>query len=90
MVGAVAGAPLYTVANALITRHGGQHRKRSGKQPGAGQGGGLAIAAGAFLDGIPESVVLGVGMLDGAGSAWRCLRRSSCQTSPKVYPVPPA
>ena len=67
VMGAVAGAMLYTVANTLIARHGGHHRKRSGKQPDAAQGGGLAIAAGAFLDGIPESVVLGVGMLDGGG-----------------------
>ena len=27
----------------------------------------MAIAAGAFLDGIPESVVLGVGLLNGGG-----------------------
>lgn len=68
VLGAVAGSVLYTVANALISRNGGHHRKRSGKQQRqAAQGGGLAIAAGAFLDGIPESVVLGVGMLDGGG-----------------------
>lgn len=67
VLGAVAGSTLYTVTNALIARHGGQHRKRSGKQSDAAKGGGLAIAAGAFLDGIPESVVLGVGMLDGGG-----------------------
>jgi len=34
--------------------------------PGA-QGAGLAIAVGALLDGIPESIIIGVGMLEGTG-----------------------
>ena len=69
VLGALVGSVAYTLANGIITRSGGHHRKRSGDghQKKAVQGGGLAIAAGAFLDGIPESVVLGVGMLDGGG-----------------------
>ncbi|WP_247398566.1 hypothetical protein [Bradyrhizobium sp. 76] len=43
-------------------------RKRSGgQQVNAGEGGGLAIAVGSLLDGIPESVVLGLGLLSGKG-----------------------
>ncbi|WP_435165954.1 ZIP family metal transporter [Falsirhodobacter sp. 1013] len=68
VLGALAGSVAYTLANWIITRGGGHHRKRSGEhQKKAAQGGALAIAAGAFLDGIPESVVLGVGLLDGGG-----------------------
>src|SRR5437763_7539009 len=43
-------------------------RKRSGdQQQKQSEGGGLAIAIGSLLDGIPESVVLGVGLLAGKG-----------------------
>ncbi|WNO54056.1 ZIP family metal transporter [Stakelama saccharophila] len=71
-LGFVAGAFAYTVANVVLSRRGARHRKRSGsdakeRQPPAGADGGLAIAIGALLDGIPESVVIGVSLLDGAG-----------------------
>lgn len=68
--GFLAGGVAYTLANIAVTRRGGQHRKRSGHDEGASQdasGGGLAIAVGALLDGIPESVVIGVSLLDGGG-----------------------
>ena len=60
----------YLAANALLARHGARHRKRSGdQQPSESEqsGSGAAIAVGALLDGIPESVVLGVGLLAGGG-----------------------
>jgi ZIP family zinc transporter len=74
--GALAGSLAYTIANGIIARGGGHHRKRSGDQQrqastaeqGAG-GGGMAIAVGSLLDGVPESVVLGVGLLGGGVSA---------------------
>lgn len=72
--GFLGGALAYLGANALLARHGARHRKRSGTRPGEQQpseeehsGSGAAIAVGALLDGIPESVVLGVGLLGGGG-----------------------
>ncbi|MET7467115.1 ZIP family metal transporter [Micromonospora sp. NPDC005686] len=68
VIGAAAGALLYTGANVLLARHGARHRKRSGdeqpserEQPGSGS----AIAVGALLDGVPESVVIGASLLAG-------------------------
>jgi len=70
--GFLGGALAYLAANAALARHGAKHRKRSGmdgdeampsEQQSAGSG--LAIAIGALLDGIPESVVLGIGLLSG-------------------------
>jgi len=67
-IGFLAGAMVYTVANVLLARHGAKHRKRSGEvaQPaGPSQGGGMAIAVGSLLDGIPESLVIGLSLLEG-------------------------
>src|SRR5437763_10266561 len=66
IAGAIVGTVAYTLADWLISRKGGHDRKRSGsQQKSEGEGGGLAIAVGSLLDGIPESVVLGVGLLGG-------------------------
>src|SRR3954470_5290826 len=66
--GFVGGALSYLAANAALARHGARHRKRSGDlQPSEKEqsGRGTAIAVGALLDGVPESVVLGLGLLAG-------------------------
>ena len=66
----LAGALLYVAANLVLARRGARHRKRSGaQQPSEAEhsGSGAAIAIGALLDGVPESVVLGVGLLGGGG-----------------------
>ncbi|CAM3222331.1 zinc transporter ZupT [Arthrobacter ulcerisalmonis] len=68
MAGFLAGSLIYVGANALLNRAGAKHRKRSGGQQPSEKdspGSGSAIAVGALLDGVPESVVLGVGLLAG-------------------------
>jgi ZIP family zinc transporter len=52
-IGLGAGALVYFVADRMIERRGG--------------GGGLDLALGAFLDGIPEQLVLGIGLATGSG-----------------------
>jgi ZIP family zinc transporter len=68
VTGLLCGAALFSSVNWLLSRRGAQHRKRCGEcveQPEEEQqpGSGLAIAAGTVLDGIPEGVVLGLGVL---------------------------
>jgi zinc transporter, ZIP family len=69
-VGFLAGAVAYVAANALLDQRGARHRKRSGDQQPSEEdqpGSGAAIAVGALLDGVPESVVLGLSLLGGGG-----------------------
>lgn len=67
--GFLAGAVAYVAANSVLARRGAQHRKRSGRQPSEAEakGSGAVIAIGALLDGVPESVVLGVSLIGGGG-----------------------
>ena len=68
VIGLLCGAAVFSSVNWLLSRRGAQHRKRCGEcveQPDEQQqpGSGLAIAAGTFLDGVPEGVVLGLSVL---------------------------
>ena len=70
LIGFLGGAVTYVAANVALARHGARHRKRSGDQQPSEreqQGSGTAIAIGALLDGVPESVVIGLTLLAGRG-----------------------
>jgi ZIP family zinc transporter len=66
VVGLGAGALAFTAGNWALHRGGAvRHRKRSsGQQAGADP---LGIVLGTVLDGIPESVVIGISLLAGEG-----------------------
>lgn len=70
VVGFALGAVVYMLANLALAHFGARHRKRSQRQQPSKEdqsGSGMAIAIGALLDGVPESVVLGVSLLSGGG-----------------------
>ncbi len=72
--GFLGGAALFTLCNFALGLWGARHRKRSSPRHRAldtsqcPQNGG-ALALGALLDGIPESIVIGVSLLEGHGVA---------------------
>ena len=60
-----AGALAFFAGNEAINRRGGAMRKRSEGQPSGGSA--AALTLGALMDGIPESVVIGMSVLGGEG-----------------------
>lgn len=69
-VGFVAGAIIYTAANYAVSRRGAKHRKRSNLKNKSHLNlaccSGTSLAIGALIDGIPESIVIGLGMIEGS------------------------
>ncbi|MFA9277518.1 MAG: ZIP family metal transporter [Rhodoluna sp.] len=61
--GFAVGAVVYVGVNVLLDRLNARNKKGSAEGPGTGTG----IAVGALLDGVPESMVLGLSMLGGQG-----------------------
>jgi ZIP family zinc transporter len=64
-LGLAAGGILFFAGDWVLDHRGGNHRKRSGGQQEGGSG--SAIVLGALMDGIPESVAIGVSLLGGGG-----------------------
>lgn len=64
-LGLAAGALVFFAGDWYIDRMGGKNRKSS--QPQEGDTDGPAILLGTVLDGIPESIVIGLGLISGQG-----------------------
>jgi zinc transporter, ZIP family len=62
------GATTYFALNRMLNR-----RRRRGNGAAADEDSGTALALGAFLDGIPEQLVLGIGIAAGEGVSIRLL-----------------
>jgi len=71
--GFVTGALLFILGDWAVNRRGGHIRKDTlnrrhlARRPEEGEGSGMAIFIGALLDGVPESVAIGIGFLAGKG-----------------------
>jgi ZIP family zinc transporter len=68
IAGILLGAAVFSVINWRLARHGAKHRNRCGdcvqqSSETEHKGSGMAIAVGALLDGIPESIVIGLSLL---------------------------
>jgi ZIP family zinc transporter len=63
--GLAAGALTYYLLDGLIANRMSSGRGRRGRTEGSSAG--TALALGAFLDGIPEQLVLGIGVASGGG-----------------------
>src|SRR3954447_23563485 len=70
-LGLLAGAVVFFLGDTAIERMGGEHRKDSAG--GQAEGTALGIVLGTVLDGIPESVVLGVGLLSSTETSYSFL-----------------
>ncbi|MGB9936992.1 MAG: ZIP family metal transporter [Methanobacterium sp.] len=65
--GFLIGAIIFTAINFYLSRKGARHRKRSGDQlkSCSEDSNSLAIAAGSVIDGIPESIAIGLTIITG-------------------------
>ncbi|CAM3304865.1 Integral membrane protein [Deinococcus saxicola] len=67
-IGLLLGALAFFLGDLAVNRAGGKHRKRSTGQQQDGQA--SAIVLGTLMDGIPESIAIGVGLLAGGKLSW--------------------
>lgn len=66
-LGFLGGAALFAAIDIIISRKGGLHRKRSGHgaetPKSAATGSGLAIFIGTVMDAVPETAIIGLGLI---------------------------
>lgn len=67
IIGFIIGVLLFTTVDIYLNKRGAKHRKTSNKSnvPDEYYENGTAIAAGAVLDGIPESIAIGLTIISG-------------------------
>ena len=77
--GFLLGALVFTGGSLLLARAGARHRKRSMIVENGGEDAARAIALGTAIDGIPESIVIGLSLIDGD--------RRGCRRGDRDLPV---
>jgi ZIP family zinc transporter len=82
-LGLFAGSATFFAGDTLIDRMGGADRKHSGGRQVAGSA--LAIVLGIVLDGIPESIVLGLTMVVGGGVSVAFLLAVALSNIPEAF-----
>ena len=87
-LGLLAGCGTFFLGDTLIDRMGGGERKSSGGEQAGGSA--LAIVLGIVLDGIPESLVLGLTVLEAGTVSAAFLAAVLSRTFPRRSPQAPA
>lgn len=68
IIGFLSGAIIFTIFDLIITKKGGQSRKRSHQQPN--ETAGIAIFLGTMMDAIPESIMIGASLTVSHAVSW--------------------
>ncbi len=68
-LGFLLGAGVFTIGTVALAAKGAKHRKRARSVSMGGIAAPVAIALGSFLDSLPESMVIGISLIEGQGVA---------------------
>jgi ZIP family zinc transporter len=71
-IGFLVGAIFYTLGNLYLVKNGAGKRKHPSEQASESdqKGSGMAIALGSIMDGIPESIVIGLSLLESSSVSY--------------------